>query len=233
MIKYKHYSFDLWLTLIKSNPKFKEERALYFFNHFNRDKKSLDEVKDIIRDIDVMCNNINQCTGYSIDAFEMYAMILHRLNYNYTGYKFRDLHAIYHKLESLFFQYPPTLYDEDTLPTLRSIYEAGHTLSILSNTGFIRGFTIDHILIDLKIIGYFSFRMYSDEIGLSKPSAPLYSKLIEKVLTLRRHNPVFIREIVHIGDNFIADHEGAKAAGIDSIIINSKLDSETIKSVFP
>ncbi len=30
MQEIKHYSFDLWFTLIKSNPKFKEERAKFF-----------------------------------------------------------------------------------------------------------------------------------------------------------------------------------------------------------
>jgi len=37
---YRHYSFDLWLTLIKSNPGFKAERAHYFFENYNPLKKA-------------------------------------------------------------------------------------------------------------------------------------------------------------------------------------------------
>ena len=43
MKTYKHYSFDLWLTLIKSNPTFKKERALFFHKHLNAAGKSLEE----------------------------------------------------------------------------------------------------------------------------------------------------------------------------------------------
>lgn len=41
MQKFKHYSFDLWLTLIKSNPEFKLKRTIFFYDKFNRLKKSL------------------------------------------------------------------------------------------------------------------------------------------------------------------------------------------------
>ena len=32
---HEHYSFDLWLTLIKSNPLFKPARIEYFFENYN------------------------------------------------------------------------------------------------------------------------------------------------------------------------------------------------------
>src|SRR5690348_14119191 len=38
-----HYSFDLWLTLIRSNPAFKRERAQYFFHHHNGKAKPVEE----------------------------------------------------------------------------------------------------------------------------------------------------------------------------------------------
>ena len=34
LYKYKHISFDLWLTLIKSNPEFKSKRNLLFRDFF-------------------------------------------------------------------------------------------------------------------------------------------------------------------------------------------------------
>jgi putative hydrolase of the HAD superfamily len=41
---YQHYSFDLWLTLIKSNPYFKIERTKIFHRDFNPAGKSIDDV---------------------------------------------------------------------------------------------------------------------------------------------------------------------------------------------
>ena len=69
---YKHYSFDLWLTLIKSNPNFKKERALFFHKNFNSKKKNIEEIEKIFRQVDIICNSINEKTGKNIDADEMY-----------------------------------------------------------------------------------------------------------------------------------------------------------------
>ncbi|RYD21052.1 MAG: HAD family hydrolase, partial [Spirochaetia bacterium] len=72
MKKYKHYSFDLWMTLIRSNPAFKLERTRFFYQHFNCKEKTLEEVGLVFRQIDVMCNAINEKTGGNIHAEEMY-----------------------------------------------------------------------------------------------------------------------------------------------------------------
>ena len=63
MAFYKHYSFDLWLTLIKSNPRFKQERTSYFYEKFNTKNKSIEEVALIFRQVDLMVNAINEKTG--------------------------------------------------------------------------------------------------------------------------------------------------------------------------
>lgn len=68
MSSYRHYSFDLWLTLIRSNPAFKQKRTEYFHQNFNYSHKSIDEVALAFRQIDIMCNTINEKTGKNIDA---------------------------------------------------------------------------------------------------------------------------------------------------------------------
>jgi putative hydrolase of the HAD superfamily len=60
MKTYKHYSFDLWLTLIKSNPIFKKERALFFHQHLNAAKKSIEEVE--ITKKQVVTLRLKKCT---------------------------------------------------------------------------------------------------------------------------------------------------------------------------
>jgi putative hydrolase of the HAD superfamily len=73
---YQHYSFDLWLTLIKSNPYFKIERTKIFHRDFNPAGKSIDDVARAFRQVDLMCNAVNERTGKNIDADEMYLMVI-------------------------------------------------------------------------------------------------------------------------------------------------------------
>src|SRR5690242_9186347 len=77
---YQHFSFDLWLTLIRSNPAFKDKRAEYFHQHFNYSNMPLEGVKHTFRQVDIMCNLINEKTGKNIDADEMYLMVLSTMN---------------------------------------------------------------------------------------------------------------------------------------------------------
>ena len=63
MSRFRHYSFDLWLTLIKSNPAYKPERAGIFYRDYNSLNKSLEEIAAIFRQVDLMCNAINEKTG--------------------------------------------------------------------------------------------------------------------------------------------------------------------------
>ena len=80
MAFYKHYSFDLWLTLIKSNPAYKQERTRYFYQRFNTKHKNLAEIAVIFRQVDLMVNAINERTGKNVDADEMYLMIISMIN---------------------------------------------------------------------------------------------------------------------------------------------------------
>jgi len=229
MKKYKHYSFDLWLTLIKSNPVFKQEKAKYFFEKFNRDKKTLQEVTEIIRDIDIMCNAINERVGKNIDTYEMYGMILHRLNYDYSSFTYRDFESIHNVLAGKFKIYSPTLYDPNTLDTLIQLKRSGATLSILSNTGFIKGSQLSEILGHIGIKYLFDFEIYSDMLDSSKPNELMFDFLKTYIKKLRIHNPVQADEIVHVGDNLNADFKGAQMAGIHAFTINS--NDKTIKDL--
>ncbi len=227
-MKYKHYSFDLWGTLIKSNPEFKKERASFFHKHFNRNGKTLEEVIAIIREVDIMCNYTNELIGKNIDAFEMYAMVLYKLGYEIEKISDRDIQSIYHTLESMFERYPSVIYD-NTIDVLKRMSESGCTLSILSNTAFIRGHSLKKFIASSELANLFSFHIYSDEIGISKPNKGAYLILINAVFELRKHNPVTTNEIIHIGDNFNSDIKGAQAISLNAFQINT--NHNTIKDV--
>lgn len=218
-MKYNHYSFDLWLTLIKSNPEFKHKRSEYFFEHFNRQNFSLEQVISIIRDIDDMCNSVNETTGFSINALEMYSMVLYKMGYpiNKTGQD--ELISIYHNCQQIMDFYPPVLFDENTLPTLKKLKESGKTLSIMSNTGFITGQTLVKHLKRLEIHDLFDFFIFSDELKMSKPNPAVFGVLAYRAFAERRH-------ILHVGDSERAD----KSDDIDCFLINGDT-GKTIKDL--
>ena len=218
---YKHYSFDLWLTLIKSNPQFKLERAKIFHAQYNPLKKSFEEVATIFRKVDLMCNSMNEKTGKNIDADEMYLMVISLINDYNPSFEGIDAEQLYVDMEQLIFNYLPVIYDDATRSTLARLTESGKsTVSLLSNTGFIKGVTLRKILKVLEIEQYLDFQLYSDEQRMSKPNLQFFQLMLDTI-DRQKHTELELHEIVHIGDNPVADIHGAGKLGIHSVLINS------------
>ncbi len=228
MAGYQHYSFDLWLTLIRSHPSFKDERTRYFYCNFNRQNKSIEEVARIFRQVDVLCNAINEKTGGNIDAEEMYLMVIGWMNDGPEVLADTDIDGVYRDLEQLVMTYPPVVYSADTLPVLDQLASRGDcTRSILSNTGFIKGRTLRPVLDALGIGQYLDFQLYSDEIGMSKPHPGAFGTMLERASGLRKSRVLTPDNVLHVGDNPQADGAGARASGIPHLLINSNSASIT------
>ncbi|MDN3583479.1 HAD family hydrolase [Mucilaginibacter flavus] len=221
---YHHYSFDLWLTLIKSNPYFKIERTKIFHRDFNPGGRSIDEVAKAFRQVDLMCNAVNENTGKNIDADEMYLMVISLINDNQLSLTDIDTVKLYQDMEKLLFYYLPLVYSPVTISTLQHLKrKEGVTFNLLSNTGFIKGATLRKVLVELKLHEYFDFQLYSDEVGMSKPNPALFALMLQQIKQI--NNNINLNSIIHVGDNPRADVEGAKAAGIKSLLINSNNQS--------
>jgi putative hydrolase of the HAD superfamily len=222
MKQIKHFSFDLWLTLIKSNPDFKKERAHYFYTHFNTLKKPLDTVVQVFKQVDGMCNAINEKTGGNIRAEEMYLMVIYQLNETLEPFAQLDMDQLYNEMERLVFNYMPCIFSEATYDCLdRLRQQEGVTLNILSNTAFIKGATLRKVNEQLRLSPYFDFQLYSDETGVSKPNKAMYQCLLESVAALRNDAAIGPQQILHIGDNPLADIQGARSMGLHAFQINS------------
>ncbi len=220
MKKYKHYSFDLWLTLIRSNPAFKTERAKYFFERFNYNGKSLDQVERVFRQVDTLINSINEKTGKNIAAEELYLLIISAINDLDDVIEEVDADRLYEDMEELFLAYPPVLYEAQTLEVLHSLKtstQAGFCL--LSNTAFIKGKTLRKVFPGLGFTGLFDFYLFSDESGVSKPNKQFFELMLDTVAV--NIGITAKEDILHVGDNPRADKEGAITVGIDCFLINS------------
>jgi putative hydrolase of the HAD superfamily len=224
MKRYDAYTFDLWLTLIKSNPLYKEYRSHIFYKEFNPLDYNFDEVKFLIREVDIMCNRINEIAGKNIDSREIICLVLEKLGNDLNTIDIQRIESVESRMEELFFKYHPVLYDNDTKTTLKILHARNAFIGLISNTGFIKGKTLTKMLEILEIDKYFHVKIFSDEVGFSKPNPLIFKEFIKKL------NPAFYPlNILHVGDNPIADVKGAQYVGIDAYQINS--NEHTIKDL--
>jgi putative hydrolase of the HAD superfamily len=205
--KPRHYSFDLWKTLLVSHPAFKPTRAEYFFTHCNPKRKTQAEVTATFLRLDYANTSICEQTGLHVAAQIMYAQVLMALcEHDLDAFSSLDIHALKVQMDTLFRAHPPQLLHESIPERLQQIREVA-TLSILSNTGFAEGPILRPILRDLGIGDLFHFQVYSDEVGVSKPNPEIFTHLLQGATQL---NPgITPQEIAHIGDNALADYTGA------------------------
>lgn len=215
---YSHYSFDLWLTLIKSHPDFKIKRSSLLKEYFSI-HKSLEEVHESVRKYDLICNKISEKTGLHISFEQIICLILYDLKVGIENISRSVLENLYQKTEYLFLQYKPSLIEPEINKVLSELIKERKTISILSNTAFIRGVTLRKILENYEIGKYFSFQIYSDEVGISKPNSKIFDLVFEEVMKIKK---IERKEILHIGDNTFADFDGALEAGFAAYLFRNK-----------
>lgn len=211
---HSHFSFDLWLTLIKSHPEFKAKRVALFSSFFTIEK-SIEEVAKTVKYYDDLCNTINEVTGGNIDTFEIYLMILNSLGVDVKQISKNDLNGFYQKSEDLFLACSPVIIFENLHDFFDEIKNQGKTINILSNTGFIKGKTMRKFLISENLDQYIDFHIYSDEINCSKPNPQIF----QAVKNLIKNQDLRFDQILHIGDNPIADYKGAKDFGFNAHLL--------------
>ena len=211
----KHISFDLWLTLIKSHPEFKEKRAKFLKNEFNPKGLSVSEIMGIVQKTDVVSDRLNEITGFKVPTDQMYRRILQQMGNMPQSITDEILAHIKLKVHGLFMDNLPGFLNSSIKPMLEIITNEGYTLNISSNTGYIEGSTIVKTLVALDISEYFVFCIFSDEVGTSKPSFRFFSEVFEKV-------NVDKTEVLHVGDNFKADYEGAIKFGFNALHIKNQ-----------
>jgi len=100
---------------------------------------------------------------------------------------------------------------EDVPPTLERLRQAGYTLGLVSN----RLGALDTVAKDLGLSDYFHFTLSAGQAGAWKPSP----KIFERALELAQCSAY---RAMYVGDNFYADVEGARAAGLQPVLIDPR-----------
>ncbi len=217
-----HFSFDYWNTLAKPNKDYSTRRSQYLGEMLvlppEEAKKAYTHVKT---ELDLAAELQGLSTSRNDNLQRLYR---HVTNTDATD---SWIYQVGLALDKIFMSHPPTISAETKNALIRA-YQYGYTISIASNTNFIRGITLRETLKDLP----FAFMLFSDEIGVSKPHKDFFHRIIG--LTMH-HNPRFVaaRSIRHIGDhnvcdgavlNFGMDFSKVEGAEDTAEVINSLID---------
>jgi putative hydrolase of the HAD superfamily len=97
----------------------------------------------------------------------------------------------------------------DVIPTLRALKERGMTLGVISDWGIGLGLILRHH----DLVQYFDFAVVSAAVRLAKPDPRLFETALQRADAIGDF-------AVHIGDSYVLDVLGARAAGITPILID-------------
>ncbi|RAJ08277.1 putative hydrolase of the HAD superfamily [Chitinophaga skermanii] len=213
--KHSHFSFDLWLTLIRSNPSFKAKRNALFKAVFNIGEP-LEKVAAIVRHYDVLANKISEVSGRHMYAEQIYCLVLQALHIDLNEHTQQLLQTFQAEADELFMLYKPVLLHTNLQQHFEAIRAQGKSISILSNTAFIKGSVLRQVLAHYELSELLSFQLYSDEIGYAKPAGKAFDLVYQHANSIR---PIDKSSILHIGDNPTADYHGAINFGFNALLI--------------
>jgi beta-phosphoglucomutase len=97
----------------------------------------------------------------------------------------------------------------DARPTLEALQRLGMRLGILSNFDT----HLYQVLADLDLRDYFEFVIISVETGLAKPDPRIFDLMVDRAGWPRQR-------LLYVGDHLGDDIEGARAAGLDAVLID-------------
>lgn len=97
----------------------------------------------------------------------------------------------------------------DVLPTLEALTSLGMPIGVLSNFGM----HLYHVLDRLGLLDYFEFVIVSAETGLAKPDPRIFDLVVDKA----QRPP---HRLLYVGDHIGDDIEGARASGLDAVLID-------------
>jgi len=117
--------------------------------------------------------------------------------------------AFYRRLAELFMVTSHWHIFPDAYPTLTALQERGLTVGAVSNWVW----NLPELLHALDIVQHFDFIAASARVGFEKP----HRRIFEWALEQAKVEP---SAVIHVGDHVDADVEGARAVGIDGVLID-------------
>lgn len=207
LVAIRHISFDFWNTLALANKNFGRLRNKVIQDVYGI---SEDEVKAIIKAVKADPTSDTGLAFYNIRTQ------LHALDNPEVTYLMAEdpwfvsdlLPLIFNRLYRTNLPYiSPHLID-----SIRKLKEYGISVSLNSNTCFVPGKVQHEALLAVGTEDLFDVRVYSDETGHPKPAQHAF-RAIEREAEYKG------KQILHVGDNKVADFEGATKYGFQALLV--------------
>lgn len=106
----------------------------------------------------------------------------------------------------------PELAFWDAVEAVEAVKAEGYTVAALGNVMFWPGMVTRYILHRNGLLKYFDLTVFSDEVGLQKPSRDVFEYVAAKLRTS-------IEEMVHVGDSPENDLAGALISGAKAVLV--------------
>jgi putative hydrolase of the HAD superfamily len=203
-----HVSFDAWNTLIVPNRTFAEARNLVIAALSNT---SYEDAKARYTAIKTRVDAGAERGEPAPSSISLYRELIDD-----------DLiaHQAMLRCQQLFVQHPPTMPD-NVVDVLMMLKRRGITCSVTSNTNFVTGQLLFPMLQNMSY-NAFTFGVFSDVIGHSKPSVEIFDRLVVSVVKIHGVHPEEAKAIIrHVGDNNVCDVLGARNYGIESSLVTA------------
>lgn len=219
-------SFDIWNTLLTRNILFSRYRNLLLAKEFlpttRHNAQGVEFLHVAVKTANLLVDAIQETQGRQIGPQERLHVIVDQLNvllaldHNDIDYQpivslDFDMDEIVDEINALFLNNLPNFINPDVVRTIK-FYQGILPVAFVSNTGLIGGKVMREALPMLGLEP--DYMIFSDEVGVAKPKAAMFEPLKQLPCVTDAKN------ILHIGDNLIADIKGATDAGLSALYFN-------------
>lgn len=203
------FSLDIWLTLIRSDKRYRPERDEIAYEMAGLPSSiSLKAFRDALRWGDVTADRYAERTGDHYGMKERFDLAAEGLGLD--GFDI-DYDALGRECDELLKTYHPMPMHPLAPKTITTLAQR-HPVMYASNTGMLDGARLTTILTNL---GYPELpAVFSDEVGASKPSDRFFRHVTDHF----GDDAV----ILHVGDNTFADGIGARRNGLWYVQVDEK-----------
>lgn len=210
----KAISLDIWGTLLRSDPAFKPARN-EMLRAVLAPEVAADEFNRVMRECDRQADEISMGRGTDVGFAERVELTLAALG-SAIALTPADVDRLMHAQAELACAHHPLPLDE-RLPDLVAELAETRPVVLTSNTGMLPGVLMRDLLALAGFHGKLGM-VFSNEVGWAKPDP----RIFETAITLvegTAGEPIASSCVVHVGDNAVADEQGARAAGMTTVLV--------------
>ncbi|MGC5167429.1 phosphoribosyltransferase family protein [Luteimicrobium sp. DT211] len=212
-------SLDVWLTLLRSNPRFKAARDAALRSALRLPVPD-DVFSAALRSADVAADRLVEADGRDRGLAERVDLAVAALRRDgqagpAAGVALAEapelVAGLLARQRELALELPPLPLHPD-LPALLAALAEHVPLAVTSNTGMLPGTTMRALLDAAGLLAPMGVLTFSDELGTGKPHAAVFAATVAGL-------GVPAGDVLHVGDNPVADVCGALDAGLRAALV--------------